>query len=112
MHKPGTNVNDVQMTDVLCDFCERVWDERHIFIEGHRGSVICGKCLHLAEVEIIEHDNSSASPGYSCTMCLTERDEPGWQSPLRDTAHICKRCITWAIEAITKDADLIWPPHL
>ena len=27
MRKPGTDPENVQMTDVLCDFCRRQWTE-------------------------------------------------------------------------------------
>ena len=52
MRKPGTNENNVEMTDVLCDFCQREWSEDIPMVEGHQGSCVCGNCLSKNNVWI------------------------------------------------------------
>jgi len=108
MQRPGTDPNNVQMTDILCDFCMRPWNDEEVFIEGHQGSVVCGKCLRTAYIEVIGQESNTAPDGYKCTMCLEHRDDPAWQSPMNEEAVICKRCIDLASEAIDKDADSDW----
>lgn len=108
MRKPGTDENNVQMSDVLCDFCESEWIESLPMIEGHHGSCVCGKCLTVAYTEVVLSQTNSGPAGYSCTMCLEKRDDPAWQSPVRDIAVICLRCIKLAARALERDKDLPW----
>ncbi len=117
MRKSGTDANNVQMSDVLCDFCQRQWTEDVPMLEGHHGSCICGKCLSVAYADVVLNGTNTAPAEYSCPMCLettedraaTDRDnEPGWPSPLRDEAVICKRCIELAANALTKDKESGW----
>ncbi len=117
MRKPGTDANNVQMSDVLCDFCQREWTEDVPMLEGHHGSCICGKCLSVAYAEVVLNGASTAPAEYSCPMCLEQTkdrasmdrvEEGGWQSPLRDEAVICKRCIDLAATALTKDKESGW----
>ena len=117
MRKPGTDENDVQMSDVLCDFCRSEWTDDVPLIEGHQGSCICGKCLTIAYTEVVRNDVNSAPPEYKCPMCLEETvdrkalergDEPGWQSPAYPEAVICRRCIKLAAGALHKDKDYAW----
>ncbi|MBM4112778.1 MAG: hypothetical protein FJ253_05295 [Phycisphaerae bacterium] len=106
MHRPGSDPQDMQPTDFLCDFCERPWSERTPFIEGHHGSCICGDCLSLAIVE--RRGGGTASSG-SCTMCLEHREDLRWRSPRRD-ASICDRCIDQATTVFGKDRSIDWSP--
>ena len=117
MRKPGTDENNVQMTDVLCDFCHREWDDQIPMLEGHHGSCVCGKCLSLAYREVILNKANSAPHDFKCPMCLEESadraalergNEPGWQSPMYPDAVICKRCIKLASGALHKDRDFDW----
>ncbi|MCZ6835043.1 MAG: hypothetical protein O7G85_04645, partial [Planctomycetota bacterium] len=88
MRKPGTNEDNVQMTDVICDFCHREWNEAIPMLEGHQGSCLCGNCLKIAYTELVlnkhvpEHEDD-----WKCPMCLESSedrraidrgDEPGW----------------------------------
>ncbi|HVZ93108.1 MAG TPA: hypothetical protein VG797_01215 [Phycisphaerales bacterium] len=98
----------MQMTDFLCDFCRGVWVEGLPMVEGHQGSLICGKCLTVAYAEIVNQAKPSAPEGYTCIMCLEERPDPGWRSPLHDEAMICARCIRQAAGALVKDKDSGW----
>jgi hypothetical protein len=117
MRKPGTDDNNVQMSDVLCDFCRREWTEDLPMVEGHRGSCICGRCLTVAYTEVILNRIGSAGETYTCAMCLeSERDraainrggEPGWRSPLHEEAAICTRCIKQSAGVLQKDPDSGW----
>lgn len=106
MRRDGTNPENVQPEDVLCDFCgQAAWADEEPCIEGHHGSIICGGCLTLAWT-VVQIDKAGGAQ-QACTMCLEERDEPGWQGASTD-AHICKRCIKQAAGALHKSADWSW----
>lgn len=117
MRKPETDENNVQMSDVLCDFCHVEWTEARPMLEGHQGSCICGNCLSIAYREVILHEQNVAGAAFRCAMCLESEkdraaiergDEPGWRSPLYEDATICRRCIKLASGALHKDADSGW----
>ncbi len=122
MRKPGTDENDVQMSDVLCDFCRREWTEDLAMVEGHQGSCICGKCLTIAYVEVVlnKHAAPPAPPSigeFMCALCLEKSedraalgraDEPGWRSPAHEEAAICRRCIKQTAGVLQKDKESGW----
>ena len=117
MRKPGTDENDVRMSDVVCDFCHREWNEAVPMIEGHHGSCLCGKCLSVAYAEVVVNSQGTASDEYTCPMCLegsTDREtlgrggEPGWRSPVVEDAVLCRRCLEMAAKALDKDPDSDW----
>lgn len=117
MRKPGTDESNVQMSDVLCDFCHSEWTDQSPMVEGHQGSCICGKCLTIAFVEVIQQGNNTAPAGFKCVMCLEagadrealrRRDEPGWQSPLYPDASICRRCIKQSAGVLQKEKEMGW----
>ncbi|MHC4208892.1 MAG: hypothetical protein ACYTE6_01380 [Planctomycetota bacterium] len=117
MRKPGTDENDVQMSDVLCDFCHREWTDDVPMVEGHRGSCLCARCLTVAYTEVVLNDRGAAPAAYTCPMCLEDEgdrralgraDEPGWQSPLHEEAVICRRCLELAARSLEKDRDCGW----
>lgn len=117
MRKPGTDENNVQMSDVVCDFCRREWTEDVPMIEGHQGSCICGKCLTIAYTDVVVNKHNTAPADFKCPMCL-EQDkdraalnrsgEPGWQSPMYPEAVVCRRCIKLAAGALQKDEEFSW----
>ena len=91
MYKPGTDESNVQMSDVLCDFCHHEWLEDLPIIEGHRGAMICGKCLSVAYAEVVRASSPALTDGYTCRMCregdedraaLDRAGEAAWPSPL------------------------------
>lgn len=108
MRKPGTDENNVQMSDVLCDFCRAEWTETLPIIEGHQGSIICGRCLAVACAEVLVAGGGSTPAGYTCTMCLEKREDRAWVSPAYPEAAICARCIDLAATALAKDKDWNW----
>ena len=108
MRKPGTDENNVQMTDVVCDFCRSEWTDERPMVEGHRGSTICGKCLATAYASIVLNDDNTAPTGFTCTLCLEQRDDAGWQSPAHDEAVVCRRCIKQSAGVLHKSDEYNW----
>lgn len=109
MRREGTNPDDVQPEDVLCDFCQtQAWADDVPCVEGHHGSIICGTCLTAAFAALPALGEPSAE---SCTMCLEVRDEPAWRGD-RAEANICRRCVKQAAGALHKSSDWDWtkPP--
>lgn len=105
MRREGTNPDDVQPEDVLCDFCHKAaWADDSPCVEGHHGSVICGNCLTAAFAAL--SDGGAASPE-PCTMCLEIRDEQAWHG-VRPEAQICRRCVKLAAGALHKSKDWDW----
>lgn len=95
------------MEDVLCDFCGGAWAEQEPFIEGHRGSVICGRCLGAAYAALAS--STAIEPGgTACRMCLETRQEPAWRSPRDPAVAICRRCVDQAARAIERDGSFSW----
>ena len=117
MHRPGTNTDDVQPSDILCDFCERPWGDEIPLVEGHQGSCICGNCLTVAWNAVIQAGlndapaDSEADP-WTCTMCLENRKDPAFRSPARQEAIICRRCIRLSARALDTDTDHAWSKPL
>lgn len=108
MHRPGTDPANVQMADILCDFCRTPWTDELPVVEGHRGSAICGRCLRIAYTELVLNHLDAAPPDYTCTLCLEQRPDPAWQSPMHEAAVICKRCTKQAAGILHKDKDHAW----
>jgi len=108
MRKPGTDENNVQMSDVLCDFCHAEWTLDKPVIEGHHGSIICGNCLTVAYTQVVLHSVNTGPAGYQCTMCLENRPDIAWQSPAYSEAVICQRCLKLAAGTLSKDKDFNW----
>lgn len=108
MRRDGTDPDNVQMEDVLCDFCRSSWTLDCPFIEGHHGSCICGTCLTAAYRRVVLSKASDAAPGYRCTMCLEERPDHCYQSPTHPEGLICERCIKLASGALVRDKESGW----
>lgn len=79
-------------------------------VEGHHGSCICGKCLAQAYREVIQSPlpQPTNPPATMCVLCLEERAEPGFSSPIRPQAFACKRCLRMAATALSRDTDSDW----
>ncbi len=108
MHKPGCDPNNMQMSDVLCDFCHKEWTETMPVVEGHHGSIICGGCLSIAYAATVNEGINTGAEGYQCTMCLEQRAEDAWASPAFPEATICRRCIKLAAGVLERDEDFAW----
>lgn len=107
MRRDGHDPMNVQMSDVLCDFCAREWSDALPMVEGHQGSCICGDCLTAAfRALVIETPSAPAGP-VRCTLCLEDRDEPGWQGGARP-ARACRRCVRQSAAVLAKDPDSGW----
>ncbi len=106
MRREGSDENNLQPADFLCDFCGNSWaDDRHM-VEGHRGSLICSRCLALAYDELWNRLAGGAlPPTTTCMMCLEEREESCWPSPVRDGAWICKRCTKQSAVMLERDPE-------
>ncbi|TVQ64014.1 MAG: hypothetical protein EA379_03000 [Phycisphaerales bacterium] len=114
MRNPNADENDLQMSDFWCDYCRRPWTEDLPIVEGHQGSLVCGKCLTLAYRDVVLDELPTPAyegpdpHGPKCTMCLEHREDLMWRSPAYDDAWICKRCIRQASTALAKDKDIAW----
>lgn len=109
MHRPNANPESMTMEDFLCDFCHQSWTEERPFVEGHRGSAVCGNCLSIAFAELMHHKIGDApKPKEACVLCLEpDRADPHWRSPMTE-AIVCRRCVKQAAGALHKDADIDW----
>src|SRR5262249_34406395 len=108
MHRPGTDESNVQMSDILCDFCAQQWTESRPMVEGHRGACICGTCLTQAYRDLVLRNVATAPTGYQCKLCLEKRADRGWQSAILPESCACVRCIKQSAGVLTKDPDLGW----
>jgi hypothetical protein len=91
-----------------CDFCASPWSEERPMIEGHKGSLICAPCLSIAYRTLAIDESGEAPGGWTCAMCLEERAQPGWRSPMREQAIVCLRCVKQAATQMEKDPDVAW----
>ncbi|MDZ4753749.1 MAG: ClpX C4-type zinc finger protein [Phycisphaerae bacterium] len=108
MRREGTDPNNVQMADVLCDFCHRSWTDDLPLIEGHHGSCVCGFCVTAAYRSVSLDEKDDGIAGYTCTMCLEQRSDPCYRSADHPDAFICRRCIKLAATALEKDDASGW----
>jgi hypothetical protein len=122
VRRDGTDPDNVQMSDVLCDFCAQEWTSGRQMVEGHHGSCICAPCLADAfrAVVLEGHDDAAdartapdgsaaaAPAGLRCTLCLESRSEPHWRGTQRLQAFACRRCIKMASVILERDPDAAW----
>lgn len=108
MRRPGTDENNVQMSDVLCDFCRAEWTESRHMVEGHQGSCICSECLAAAYRALAVQKKSNAAVGARCTLCLESRSDPAWRSAHFPDVVACLRCVKQSAAVLQKDPDFGW----
>ena len=77
-------------------------------IEGHKGSLLCMKCLSAAFAAVVHHGAGEDQRGKTCTMCIEERSQVQWESPVVDDKRVCLRCIKQAATALEKDPETGW----
>ncbi|MDP7008506.1 MAG: hypothetical protein QGI78_02940 [Phycisphaerales bacterium] len=108
MHRADTNVNDVQLEDILCDFCgDTAWANGTPCVEGHRGSVVCGDCLSKAYRRVVLVGNTELQ-NTTCTMCIERRDQSLWKGSFGEGANICLRCIKQSATVLEKSEHWDW----
>ena len=107
MQRPGCDPDNMEPADFLCDFCGQCWADGRPMVEGHRGSLICGPCLGVAYVEVVQGGARSAPGGAACTLCLEARDGAMWASGARE-AFACLRCVKQSAGVLTKDPESGW----
>ncbi len=105
MQREGCDPENMQAQDFLCDFCGQHWAEDRPMMEGHQGSLICGNCLTVAYTECVL--GKVGEPG-KCVMCLEDRDEACWRSPVREEGVICRRCARQSATGLERDPDSAW----
>ena len=108
MQRPDCDPKNIQLDDILCDFCHTPWGGQQAMIEGHQGSVICGKCLTVAFTFLCLESHEEPFAGTKCNMCLEDREEPLWESPLYEGAWICRRCARMAATSLDRSKDFEW----
>ncbi len=105
MHDSTATGNDF----FKCDFCRRSWADDLPMVEGHQGSLICARCLTVAYTTlVVSEDAPLPKGGATCTLCLEERTQPEWRSPLHDEAVVCLRCVKQSATTLEKDPDFGW----
>lgn len=100
----------------ICDFCRQPWSEQRPMVEGHKGSLICASCLSVAYRSVALDGMPSLLPapgehpwgGLVCTLCLEERSQPAWRSPMHEEAIVCLRCVKQSATTLEKDPDYGW----
>lgn len=110
MLRPNADPENLQEADFLCNFCGRAWTPAVPMIEGHQGNLICGNCVTVAYREIVLQPAASPAPPAptQCVMCLEERTERTWESPVSEGQRVCVRCVKQAAGALVKDKDSNW----
>lgn len=97
-----------------CDFCLSPWTDDLAMVEGHRGSIICGRCLSVAYAELVHlKSGRPVQPEEKCILCLEEsRPDPHWESPVEAGLLACRRCVKQSAGVLHKDRDVPWtkPP--
>lgn len=107
MRREGTDEENVQPEDFLCDFCHHHWTEDRPMVEGHRGSLICGKCLTVAYATVINSNAGELVPEVvTCALCLQHQETPHWKGP--HEAYVCTKCIRQSAAILQKDKEVGW----
>lgn len=91
-----------------CDFCRQPWSDDRPMVEGHRGSLICARCLTIAYTRLALHDDADTPRVEQCALCLESREQPGYASPIDDSVVACLRCVRQSATTLAKDPDSGW----
>jgi len=114
----------MEAQDFVCDFCGQHWAQDRPMVEGHRGSLICGRCLSMACRQVLVDNAGVVVPEHvACTMCLLNKRGDYWQSGTVVTAKpedgavdvepgpgacICRWCIERSAGMLEKDPESGW----
>lgn len=91
-----------------CDFCRNSWAEDRPMVEGHQGSLICVHCLTVGFTQVVVSGTGQPlQPPALCALCLEQRTDPHWRSPLQD-AWACRRCLKQSAAILEKDPEYGW----
>ena len=108
MRREGTNEDNLLPEDFLCDFCGNHWAEDRPMVEGHRGSLICGRCLTVAFAEVVNLGGGETVPEIiTCLLCLQHQETPHWKGP-RENTWACTKCIRQSAAILQKDKESGW----
>lgn len=78
-------------------------------VEGHRGSLICGKCLSVAYREVVLAGGGvGPESGVVCALCLQTNPTRYWQSPLDERIVGCMECLKRSAKMLAKDPESGW----
>ncbi|MFG0273672.1 MAG: hypothetical protein ACF8QF_01310 [Phycisphaerales bacterium] len=97
-----------------CDFCRQPWADDRPMIEGHRGHLLCTKCLTVAYQQVVLDGappiaRLADEPEETvCTMCMERRSQPAWRSDAFPESIVCLRCIKQSATGFEKDPDTAW----
>ncbi|MFO0857615.1 MAG: hypothetical protein U0640_09705 [Phycisphaerales bacterium] len=128
MHRPGCDPESMTEEDFLCDFCGCTWTSANPMVEGHKGSLICGRCLTAACKAVLVQNAGVVVPQHiGCAMCLLNKTGDYWQSPVRASvvegengakgevdieptpgSVICRWCIERSAAILSKDTESGW----
>lgn len=105
-----TTASDGTVLESRCDFCTKPWlpEGDQIMIEGHQGSLICTNCLSTAYRYLVLEKLGGELGGKLCKLCLEERDQAQWESPVEHDCRACLRCVRQAATALSNDPDTGW----
>lgn len=104
MHDPTAQGSDF----FKCDFCRAPWADDRPMVEGHRGSLICARCLTVAFDEVVNRKGGEPLPeGTTCVLCLSRPEGAAWRSPALDV-WACARCIRQSAGVLAKDKESEW----
>lgn len=105
MHDQNAQGNDY----FKCDFCRRSWAEDRPMVEGHQGSLICAQCLSASYAEVVNAKGGVEPPeGVKCTLCLEDKAEMHWESPMFPGTFACRRCVNQSARILEKDKEYGW----
>lgn len=110
MHRQGADPSMMSPEDFLCDFCMHHWTPERPMVEGHRGSLICGRCLTVAYAAVhVLGAGEPAPEGETCLLCLSQKLGPHWRSEVVDARPlVCADCLNQAARQLEKDRDSDW----
>ncbi|MBX3365048.1 MAG: hypothetical protein KF866_09810 [Phycisphaeraceae bacterium] len=78
-------------------------------VEGHRGSLICGKCLAVAYREVVLAEGGvGPESAVACTLCLQTNPTRHWPAPLDDRVVACLECLQRSARLLAKDPESGW----
>jgi hypothetical protein len=108
MRREGTDEENLQPEDFLCDFCGNHWTDHRPMVEGHRGALICGPCLSIAWTMVIRNNAGELVPEVvTCVLCLQHQDTPHWKG-FRENTWACTKCIRQSAAILQKDPESGW----